>query len=237
MAKKITVGLCTSGSRLVAAVSAGGRLYAARRKVYNQERVLYGVLEGRLRRAGGSLRDVGAVCAARGPGRFTGTRIALTLAGVLKELSGAEVLTATVFEILALQACGTRHFSDWKDGGGRTLAVLLHAFKDEYFCQFFEAGRGAAKPRAVTEPAWLPEAGVRELLASRAGPLYCVADEEERPGIYSLLPAGAERAPAAVSRVLPGGIIAAARAWGSRTLRPLYLKPAKYELGPAGRKA
>jgi len=230
MEKKLTLGLCTSGSRLLVAVHDGEKYGSTRRKIYNQERILFPVIERELARAGGSLRSVRTVCAARGPGRFTGIRIALTLAGTLKALSGVKVLTATMFEILALQAFEAADFGKWRAGGGDRLAVLLHAFKDEYFCQFFSAAGRSALPRPEGEPVWLPEPRMRELLAARKESFYAVADEEERPGIYGLLPEGVLRAPAAVSKVLPPYIIKAAAAYGRGMIKPLYLKPAKYEL-------
>lgn len=231
MAEEVILGVCTSGSRLKMAVRAGGRTFAAQKKVFNQELELFPMARRLLAGAGTSLRGVSGVCAVRGPGRFTGIRISLTLAGTLKALSGAEVRTATLFEVLAHGAAGTRHYGDWVSacGGGR-LAALTHAFKDEYFCQFFRAGKktGALKPDG--EPAWLKAEDLRALLAAQAGPLYAVADAEEEPGIYGLLPAGAARAPASVSKILPAAVIGACLASGARTLRPLYLKPAKYEL-------
>ncbi len=225
MAEKLTLGLCTSGSRLKVSVLDGKRFRCAQKKVFNQETELFATVNRLLAEAGGSLRGVGTVCAARGPGRFTGIRIALTLAGTLGALSGAEVRTATLFEVLALQASGCAHYRRSGAGG---LAVLLHAFKDEYFCQFFSAPAGG-RPRADGGPVWLREAEMRALLAFRRPP-YVVADAEEAPGIYSLLPEGAARAPASVSRVLPDHVIKAALAGRSGALKPLYLKQAKYEL-------
>lgn len=228
MAEKMILGVCTSGSRLKLAVRAGGRAFQAQKKVFNQERELYPLARRLLALGGGDLRSVGTVCAVRGPGRFTGIRISLTLAGTLKALAGAEVRTVTLFEVLAWQAGALPAFSAWTRANPRgRLAVLLHAFKDEYFCQFFRPGRSA--PRADGDPVWLKEPELKTLLAG-AGPLYAAADAEEAPGIYSLLPEGAARAPASVSRVAPAAIIGAALALGRATLKPLYLKPAKYEL-------
>lgn len=225
MAEKLTLGLCTSGSRLKVSVFDGKRFLCAQKKVFNQETELFGAVKGLLAEAGGDLRGVGTVCAARGPGRFTGIRIALTFAGTLRALAGTGVRTATLFEVLALQAAGCAHYR--RSGAGR-LAVLLHAFKDEYFCQFFSAPAGGG-PRAESAPVWLREPEMRALLAARRPP-YVVADAEEAPGIYSLVPEGAVAAPASVSRVLPDHVIKAALAGRSGTLKPLYLKPAKYEL-------
>lgn len=225
MAEKVTLGICTSGSRLKLSVAAGGRVFQAQKKVFNQELALFPLVRRLLARAGADLRSVGTVCAVRGPGRFTGIRISLTLAGALKALGGAEVRTATLFEVLVLQARETRHFKLWAAGnkGGR-IAALLHAFKDEYFCQFFSL---PGTPGG--EPVWLKAEELKALLAG-AGPLYAVGDAEEAPEIYGLLPAGAAAAPAAVSKIIPVCVIRAALAKGNRSLKPLYLKPAKYEL-------
>lgn len=231
MAEKVILGVCTSGSRLKMAVSSGGKVFSAQKKVYNQEIELFSMARRLLAKAGTDLRGVGAVCAVRGPGRFTGIRISLTLAGTLKTLSGAGVLTATLFETLVRGAAGTRHCRDWAaaNGGGR-LAALTHAFKDEYFCQFFRTGRKPGVFSPDGDPVWLKSEDLRALLAAQEAPLYAVADAEEEPGIYGLLPAGAQRAPAAASKIIPAAVIGACLASGNRTLRPLYLKPAKYEL-------
>lgn len=223
MAEKVTVGICTSGTRLKAAASVGGKTAQAQKKVFNQEKYLFALLKKVL--GGKELREVGTVCAARGPGRFTGIRIALTLAGTLKALSGAKVYTATLFEVLALQAAETAHF---RKSGCRMIAALLHAFKDEYFCQFFTTGGKLPKPDG--EPAWLKAEELKALLAAQAEPFYAVADAEEEPGIYGLLPAGALKAPPAVSKIIPAYVIKTALAYKNKTLKPLYLKPAKYEL-------
>lgn len=210
------------------AVGDGETFRQAQRKVYNQERFLFALIKRELAAAGCDLRGVGTVCAARGPGRFTGIRIALTLAGALQALAGAAVYTATLFEILALQAAEGRAFGVWAGGQKKRLAVLLHAFKDEYFCQFFTAGAGA-RPRPAGEPVWLRADEIKNLLAAEGEPFYLIADAEEARDIYALAPAFALKAPAALSKVLPAYVIKAALAGSSRTLKPLYLKPAKYE--------
>lgn len=227
MAEKIILGLCTSGSRLKAAVYDGKRFHGAQKKVFNQELELFPMVKRLLAKAGAGLRGVAEVCAARGPGRFTGIRISLTLAASLKAMAGASVRTATLFEILALQAAEGRDFKKWSPSGGR-LAALVHAFKDEYFCQFFTAAPGA-RPAPEGEPVWLKAEELKALLAAAPGPFYAIADAEEAPGIYDLLPAGNAAAPAAISKILPAYIIKAALAYKNRTLKPLYLKPAKYE--------
>jgi tRNA threonylcarbamoyl adenosine modification protein YeaZ len=227
MAEKIILGLCTSGSRLKAAVYDGKEFLGAQKKVFNQELELFPMVKRLLAAAGADLRGIAAVCAVRGPGRFTGIRISLTLAASLKAMAGAAVHTATLFEILALQAAESRDFKKWSPSGGR-LAVLVHAFKDEYFCQFFAAAPGA-RPAPEGEPVWLKAEEAKKLLAVGGGPLYAVADAEEDPGVYALVPPSAARAPASISRIVPAYIIKAALAYKNHSLKPLYLKPAKYE--------
>lgn len=226
MAEKIKLGLCTSGSRLKLAVAAGGKVFQAQKKIFNQEQALFGLAKRELAKAGADLRSVDVVCAVRGPGRFTGIRISLTLAGALKAMAGAEVYTVTLFEVLALQAFENKDFA--RTGLAR-IAVLLHAFKDEYFCQFFAAGGKLKLPKPEGEPLWLKSEELKHLLAAETG-YYAIGDSEEDPAVYGLLPAGRAGAPKAVSKVVPGYIIKAALAGGNKTLRPLYLKPAKYEL-------
>ena len=224
------LGICTSGSRLKLAARRGSLVFGTQKKVYNQERVLFGLVRALLAKAGGDLRSVDVICAARGPGRFTGIRISLTVASALKALSGAAVYTATLFEILALQAFESAHFkAAAKNGGLKRVAVLLHAFKDEYFCQFFKAGPGLKLPRPEAAPVWLKAGELKDLLAA-SGDFYAVADSEEDPAVYGLVPEAQVRAPAALSKIIPGYIIKTALAYGNKTLRPLYLKPAKYEL-------
>ena len=226
MAKELTLGLCTCASRLKLAVTGGGAALAAQKKIFNQERALFGLVRRELKKAGGDLRSVRTVCAARGPGRFTGIRIALTLAGALRALAGVKTFTATVFEILALQAFEL-------DRRARELgrvAVVLHAFKDEYFCQFFRTGAKQRLPRAEGEPVWLKAAEAAALLAAQRAPYLAIGDSEEHPGVYGLPPASAPRCAKNISRVMPAYIIKAALACGRTSLTPLYLKPAKYEL-------
>jgi hypothetical protein len=104
--------------------------------------------------------------------------------------------------------------------------VLLHAFKDEYFCQFFVPGE---LPKPEGGPVWLKEEELRNLLAGTGAPFYAIADAEEAPGIYGLLPGNAVKAPPALSKIIPAYLIKAALAYKNGTLKPLYLKPAKYE--------
>ena len=224
----IALGLYTSGSRIIVAMEHGGKVSHYKRKMFSQETALFPAAE-RLLPPGMTVRDITEVCAAKGPGRFTGIRIALTVAGTLNVLSGAKIFTATMFDIFAMQAAESRAFAKAFPGGG-IISVLLHAFREEYFCAFYNISRPGALPKQAIPPAWLPREETEKLLSGQKKTFFCIADEEEKPGIYSLLPENAVRAPKNISKVLPEYLIRAPRRLGNADLKPIYLKPAKFEL-------
>jgi len=232
----LTAGVCTSGSRLKLVLLAGGRFYSASRKCLNQERSLFTILDRLLARHKARLADISALCVITGPGRFTGLRVGLTLAGALRALAGIRVWSSTLFEILAAQAAASAEFRAWVSGRKEPrLAALVHAFKDEYFCQVFRVTgsgkRGAGYAcKALERPRWLKDTELTAYLQSLGPDVYVIADAEEKPEIYSTVPAGLEKAPGRISKILPEFIIRTGLARRNRDLTPLYLKPAKYEL-------
>ncbi|MBU2572529.1 MAG: tRNA (adenosine(37)-N6)-threonylcarbamoyltransferase complex dimerization subunit type 1 TsaB [Elusimicrobia bacterium] len=268
MAREITAGICTSGSRIKTALYASGKFSTLSRRELNQEKFLIPMLEKLLKKHNAALKDLSAVCVITGPGRFTGLRISLTFAAALKTLTGMKVYSSTLFEILAMQALASRKFGAWAAGRkSPRLAAIVHAFKDEYFCQAFQVtgkqvtscqsakspdcrlpghqtgdlGRWSLatsyrslvtgyKCAAVEAPRWLKDTEIAGYLNALGSELYVAADSEEKPEIYALVPAGFEKAPPAVSRIEPAFIIKTGLALKNKSLKPLYLKPAKYEL-------
>ncbi|MFA6433509.1 MAG: hypothetical protein WCW52_02310 [Elusimicrobiales bacterium] len=282
MAEKLTAGICTSGSRVKLSALAGGRFYNLSKKALNQEKVLFSMFDrllGGLRpgaaartsgrykpgrpghsagqgKSGGRLAGVGTLCVITGPGRFTGLRVGLTLAGILKTLAGIRVYSSTLFDILAAQAAASKEFRTWAAGKNEPrIVALVHAFKDEYFCQAFQA-RGAGRPCEIKglaagsgssaagreprpagykfvpacAPQWFKDTEAAGYLAAQGRDVYVIADAQEKADIYSLVPAGFGRAPARISKILPEFIIKTGLALKNSDLSPLYLKPAKYEL-------
>lgn len=231
----ITAGICTSGSKVKLSVSAGNKFYRASKKAKNQEKVLFTMFDRLLGVHKAGLKDISTLCVITGPGRFTGLRIGLTLAGALKTLAGITVYSSTLFEVLAAQAAASKEFPVWASRRKKPrLAALVHAFKNEYFCQLFgPSGRGGLKP--LEPPRWLQDGELTSYLQTLGKDIYVIADAEEKPDIYSLAPAGLEKAPARVSKILPEFIIKTGLALKNRDLRPLYLKPAKYELQQTGK--
>jgi tRNA threonylcarbamoyl adenosine modification protein YeaZ len=257
MAQKITVGVCTSGSKVKLAAFAGGKFNALSKRSLNQEKILFPMLDRLLAAHKAGLEDISTLCVVSGPGRFTGLRVGLTLAGVLKTLAGIRVYSSTLFEILAVQAAVSKEFRAWAACREEPrVAALTHAFKDEYFCQVFQVsvaagqrgggtarrqdrgiGRAASNEswstsrylKPVEAPRWLKDIEMTGYLDSLGCGLYVIADAEEKEDIYSLLPAGHEKAPMRISKILPDFIIKTGLALKNRNLSPLYLKPAKYE--------
>lgn len=239
MEKEITAGICTSGSKVKAALCADGKFSVLSKRALNQEKILLPMIERLLKKHKAGLKDLSAICVITGPGRFTGLRIALTLASTLKTWTGMKVYSSTLFEILASQALASRGFRAWASGkAGPLVAALMHAFKDEYFCQVFHVLPGG-RFKAAEPPRWLKDAEVGAYLKAFGTELYVAADAEEKPDIYSLVPSGFAMASASVSRIDPSFIIRTGLALKNKDLKPLYLKPAKYamENGPASGKA
>jgi len=226
MAHKTIFAIDSSGAVLTAALSHKGKIFKTVRAGVKQEEYLFPCIERLLKPRGLELRDIKRVCVVTGPGRFTGLRIGISFANVLKALSGAEVAGVTAFEAVARQVMASAAFSGWleKNPGG-VLAVVLHAFRDEYYCQLFRRGK------AFGGQLWFARETAEEYLLSLGKPGYCagwaengaplspvfrlknwfVAPKAERLRPETLLELGAEKKPEAL-------------------LRPIYLKPARYEL-------
>ena len=255
MAKEIILGVCSTGSRLKLAVYDGKKFYCAQRRVFNQEKPLFPMINRLLKGAG--LGSVRTFCAVRGPGRFTGIRIGLTLGKVLEALAGVKIYAVTLFEIMALQAFESAAFKSRAALCRKPrIAVLMRAFKDEYFCQVFDAGAGltpppgqAAKaassakpaaggrpgggvkrPAAAFEPQWLKAPEMKAYLSALGPELFMIGDAEEDPSVYALAPAYCVKAGPGISKILPVYLIRTALALKNSNATPLYLKPARYEL-------
>ena len=222
---KITLVLDSSASPLLAAVAKDGRIFAAHRKGIKQEKLLFPVLDKLLQKAGGALPEVERVFIVRGPGRFTGIRISLTFASMMQYLGGCDVRGATLFEVLRLQTEKSRAFKQWKKlhPQGAT-AVVLHAFREEYFLQIFSPDNPA--------PLWLSR---EELLARLHGaqiPLFLTGSDKNGGALADLVGEDFTVAPKAVCTVRAATLVQMAQdeTYRARALEPLYLKPARFEL-------
>ncbi len=223
--KKITLGLDTSGAPLLVALEADDKVLARRRKGVKQERLLFPAVNSALEAAGAELKDVERIFIVRGPGRFTGIRISLTFASMLKYLNKTEVRGATLFEILRRQAASSKKFLTWqKNNPSGALAVVLHAFREEYFLQIFDAQNAG--------PAWLSREELLKKLADYPAPLMLAGSDKNATLLPDLTGSNYAYADEKDCFVRPATLIAMAKddSLAQDALEPLYLKPARFEL-------
>ena len=222
----ITLALDSSGSSLMVCINNGTKTFSFRHSGIKQEQLLIPLLKRTLEKTDLTLKDIQKVFFVRGPGRFTGIRISITFASMLQELNHTAVGSATLFEILHRQAEESRAFYTWKNQHENgILAVILHAFREEYFLQFFDgSGQG---------PQWLSKEELLAQLAARKEPLYCAGTDKDGASLADILPQSCRIAPMADCRVRPQTLIEMAQnpIYEQNALEPLYLKPARFELG------
>lgn len=226
MSGKIILGLDTSGPNLLVGVCDGKNTYSLHHRGIKQEQFFLPVVQRALAKIGADLPDVTQVCFVRGPGRFTGLRISLTFASMMQMLNGATVCSATLFELLYQQLQESLSFVKWQQRHPNgVIAVVLHAFREEYFLQFFdEANQG---------PKWLSKEELLANLSARQEPLYVVGTDKDGGSLVTLLGEHYRLAPLADSRVRAETILSLAKnpIYQKNALEPLYLKPARFELG------
>ncbi len=223
--KQVILGLDTSGAPLTVALEADGKVYARRRKGVKQERLLFPAVNSALEAAGAALQDVSRIFIVRGPGRFTGIRISLTFASMLKYLNKTEVRGATLFEVLRRQAEASKKFLAWKKlNPSGALGVVLHAFREEYFLQIFD-GQNAA-------PAWLSREELLERLNGYSAPLMLAGSGKNASPLAELAGGRFAYADEKDCFVRPATLVAMAKddSLAQDALEPLYLKPARFEL-------
>ena len=223
--KPVTLGLDTSGAPLIAALEKDGKIYARRRKGIKQERLLFPAVSSALSSAGAELKDIKRIFIVRGPGRFTGIRISLTFASMLKYLNQTEVRGATLFEVLRRQVISSKKFAAWtKNNPSGAVAVVLHAFREEYFLQIFD---GQNNP-----PAWLSREELLQRLAAYPAPLLLAGSDKNGAPLADLTDCAYAYADEKDCFVRPATLVQMAQddSLAQDALEPLYLKPARFEL-------
>ncbi len=223
--KQITLALDSTGPTLLAAVSDGEKQLSVRHTGIKQERFLLPLIERALAKVQAELTDIKQVFVVRGPGRFTGIRISLTFASMLRELNGAKVTGATLFDILHRQAEESPAFLRWKKGhDDGVLAVVLHAFREEYFLQIFDTHQ--------EPPQWMSREELLAKITVQKAPLYVVGMDKDGASLAVLLPGSCRLAPMADCRVRGQTLLEMVQnpLYEKDALEPLYLKPARFEL-------
>ena len=222
---EIILGIDSSASPLFVAVERGSQCVSRRRKGIKQERLLFPVIHRALAACGANLQQVSKVCLVRGPGRFTGIRIGLTFASMMQYLNKAKVYGATQFVLLERQVKNSTVFKRFlaKHPQGK-IAVVLHAFREEYFLQIFDG--------KDSQPAWLSREELVERLAAYPAPLLLAGTDKAGTSLADLTQ---HRYPLAAwrdCRVQAKTLLALAQdeQFAVGALEPLYLKPARFEL-------
>lgn len=222
--KQIILALDTTASPLLAALCVGDKIYSASKKGIKQEELLFPLIHKLLAKAGVEFKDINKVFFIRGPGRFTGIRIGLTLADMLKTLRGARAGAATMFEVLHRAARDSAEYKRWlnKNAGG-AHAVVLHSFREEYFLQIF----------GVSAPQWLSKEELLHTLKESKTPLFVTGFDAERGPLgflHNISPRVILGAPG-LSKITAGLLRATAldADYETAELEPLYLKPARFE--------
>ena len=217
--EKVILGLDTSGSPLLLAVQKNGKVWSRKKSGVKQERLLFPTLNSALKAAEAEMKDISRIFIIRGPGRFTGIRISLTFASMLKYLNH------TLFEALHRQAENSAAFKKWKKQHPTgAIGIVLHAFREEYFLQFFD-GKNEG-------PAWLTREELLTRLQNYPHPLFLAGQDKNHEPLEGLLGNRYTLADAKISALQPKTLIEMAQddSWAENSLEPLYLKPARFEL-------
>jgi len=225
MQSAVTLVLDTSASPLTVAVEKDGRVFTARKKGIKQEKLLFPLLQKVLGKIPARLQEVKQIFIIRGPGRFTGIRIALTFASMMQYLNKATVKGATVFEVVARQVQSRPYFKKWKQAHpAGALAVVLHAFREEYFLQIFDGKKQG--------PKWLSREELLAQLDAYCSPLMVAGTDKEFAPLTDLLGHKYTLAKDADGHVQPRTLLSLCKEkeFAQNALEPLYLKPARFEL-------
>ncbi len=225
--ENITLALDSTSSPLYMVLDCGGEVYRARKAGIKQEELLFPALNKLFSKAGVKLKDVTRFFYVKGPGRFTGIRIGITLASVLSEINGVQSSSADLFEILKYQAENSAEYKKWqKANPGGVLCLIIHAFREEYFSLLCTEN---AAPR------WSSWEELEAELINGGRPLFVCGWDRERTSLKEKLPANCVYASARLNKINASSMLELCdKLTGKQTLeevlKPLYLKPARFEL-------
>jgi tRNA threonylcarbamoyl adenosine modification protein YeaZ len=224
--KEIILALDSSSLPLVMALSYNGRVYGARKSGVKQEEYLFPLIKKLLDKAGCAFGDINRFFFIKGPGRFTGIRISLTLASMLKEFSKVEISSASVFDVLACQTRRSAAYKKWLAANpGGIAAVITHAFRGEYFARIYDD---------IGKAIWTGEEELISLLDRQNRPIFIIGSGKDGAQLRDFLPPRFTYAPRALNIISPKTLLDFKPDCGQtpqEVLRPLYLKPARFELG------
>ena len=173
-------------------------------------------MERALRARGIRTSDLAGIACVRGPGSFTGLRIAHAAMHGLSRPHAIPMAGLQYLETLASQAAPFAH--------GRELWILTYARKGQVYIQGFQAGAplGPVRPLRVTE--------ARDLLLKRPEDFFLLGSGLRKNPELPALP-GAIALPPTLDTPLPLALLRAAcsATYSSRPPQPLYLRKSDAE--------
>ena len=220
----LTLVLDSSSAPLLAALFSDGKIYAASKDGIKQEELLFPLLNRFYKRAGKQFKDTKNFFFIKGPGRFTGIRIGVTLASVLAEINGTNIASADIFNVLGPAVSESADFKKWqaKNTNGKAV-IILPAFREEYFACFI----------GTNAPKWLSIEDLNKELSAQKVPLFLAGWAGAKESLKKYF--GKNYTYSKTNFLTPEILLAAAKKYlGTQTkeevLTPLYLKPARFEL-------
>ena len=220
----LTLMLDSSSAPLLAVLVSDGKIYAASKDGIKQEELLFPLLKKLYKKAGKDFKDTKNFFFIKGPGRFTGIRIGVTLASVLAEINGTNIASADIFNVLGPAVSESADFKKWqaKNPSGKAV-IILPAFREEYFVSFARENN----------PKWLSIEDLNKELSAQKVPLFLAGWAGAKEPLKKYF--GKNFAYSKTNFLTPEILLAAAKKYlGKQTkeevLTPLYLKPARFEL-------
>lgn len=169
---------------------------------------------------GKSFKDINILCVVKGPGRFSAIRSAFTFASIYKIISGCEVYSVDIFGCLAYNI-----FEN--DRSDKDIAVISHAFRDEYYLSFYRINKN--KLFELEKPKWIFLDELIRRLERFDG--FIIYDKDEFDFDLSQLNNKNLKLPSSkIMRVIPKNIVNSSLYFKDRNYKPIYLKPAKFEV-------
>ena len=220
----LTLMLDSSSAPLTAVLFSDGKIYSAAKDGIKQEELLFPLLKKLYKKAGKNFKDTQNFFFIKGPGRFTGIRIGVTLASVLAEINDTNIASADIFKVLEPAVLNSPGFKKWqsKNPDGK-IVIILPAFREEYFVSM----------QGEDMPKWLNIEDLNKVLSAQKEPLFLAGWAGAKEPLKKYF--GKNYTYSKVNFLTSEILFEAAKKYlGSQTkeevLTPLYLKPARFEL-------
>lgn len=220
----LTLMLDSSSAPLMAVLFSDGKIYSATKDGIKQEELLFPLLNRLYKKAGKNFKDTKNFFFIKGPGRFTGIRIGVTLASMLSEINGTNIASADIFNVLGPAILESADFKKWQaENPDGKAVIILPAFREEYFVCF----------TGTNNPKWLNIEDLNKELAAQKVPLFLAGWAGAKESLKKYF--SKNYSYSKTNFLTPEILLAAAKKYLGKqskeeVLTPLYLKPARFEL-------